>query len=135
LGGLAPDRLKLASGLFNLMRNLGGAIGIAACGTFLNDRVNLHFLRMAEHLTTANPAVVALTQRVAGLQTAGGNGDAVHGQSAALQMLWTLTLREAQTMTCADIFLALTLCFVTATIMVPLMRKVGPPKAPSADAH
>ena len=30
LGGLAPDRLKLASGLFNLMRNLGGAIGIAA---------------------------------------------------------------------------------------------------------
>jgi DHA2 family multidrug resistance protein len=38
-------------------------------------------------------------------------------------------------MTCADIFLALTLCFVAATIMVPLMRKVGPPKAPSADAH
>jgi len=30
LGGLAPDRLKLASGLFNLMRNLGGAIVIAA---------------------------------------------------------------------------------------------------------
>ena len=90
LGGLAPDRLKLASGLFNLMRNLGGAIGIAACGTFLNDRVNLHFLRMAEHLTTSNPVVVALTQRVADLHTAGGNGDAVHGQSAALQMLWTL---------------------------------------------
>ena len=45
LGGLAPDRLKLASGLFNLMRNLGGAIGIAACGTILNDRANLHFLR------------------------------------------------------------------------------------------
>src|SRR5215469_1202373 len=33
LGGLAPDRLKLASGLFNLMRNMGGAIGIAACST------------------------------------------------------------------------------------------------------
>src|SRR5215470_210253 len=53
LGGLAPDRLKLASGLFNLMRNLGGAIGIAACGTILNDRANLHFLRLAEHLNTA----------------------------------------------------------------------------------
>jgi hypothetical protein len=35
LGGLAPNRLKLASGLFNLMRNLGGAIGIAMCGTIL----------------------------------------------------------------------------------------------------
>ena len=47
----------------------------------------------------------------------------------------SLTLREAQTMTCADIFLALTLCFVAATLMVPLMRKVAPPKAPSADGH
>jgi DHA2 family multidrug resistance protein len=64
LGGLAPDRLKLASGLFNLMRNLGGAIGIAACGTILNDRANLHFLRLAEHLNTTNTAMTDLLQRV-----------------------------------------------------------------------
>ena len=82
LGGLAPDRLKLASGLFNLMRNLGGAIGIAACGTILNDRANLHFLRMAEHLTTAN-AAVAVTQRRVAARQAAGVGDAAHGQSAA----------------------------------------------------
>jgi DHA2 family multidrug resistance protein len=56
LGSLAPDRLKLASGLFNLMRNLGGAIGIAACGTILNDRTNLHFLRLAEHLNASSAA-------------------------------------------------------------------------------
>jgi len=43
LGGLAMERLRLASGLFNLMRNLGGAIGIAVCATILNDRTNLHF--------------------------------------------------------------------------------------------
>jgi len=135
LGGLAPDRLKLASGLFNLMRNLGGAIGIAACGTFLNDRVNLHFLRLAEHLTTANPALTGLLQRVGASQTAAGNGDAVHGQTAALERLWALTFREAETLTVADIFTMLTLCFIAATLMVPLMRKVGPAKAPSADAH
>ena len=58
LGGLAPERLKLASGLFNLMRNLGGAIGIAVCGTILNDRTNLHFLRLAEHLNSSNPAML-----------------------------------------------------------------------------
>ena len=60
LGGLPPARLKLASGLFNLMRNLGGAIGIAACGTILNDRANLHFLRLAERLTPARADVAAL---------------------------------------------------------------------------
>ena len=132
---LAPDRLKLASGLFNLMRNLGGAIGIAACGTFLNDRVNLHFLRLAEHLTAANPAVTGLLQRVGASQAAAGNGDAVHGQAAALERLWALTFREAETLTVADIFTLLTFCFLAATLMVPLMRKVGPVKAPSADAH
>ena len=35
LGGLAPNKLKLASGLFNLMRNLGGVIGIAAAARSL----------------------------------------------------------------------------------------------------
>ena len=60
LGGLAPERLKLASGLFNLMRNLGGAIGIAVCGTILNDRTNLHFQRLAEHLNSSNPAMLQL---------------------------------------------------------------------------
>jgi DHA2 family multidrug resistance protein len=73
LGGLAPERLKLVSGLFNLMRNLGGAIGIAACGTILNDRANLHFLRLAEHLNATNSAMQDLLQHVAFTHTGSGN--------------------------------------------------------------
>jgi DHA2 family multidrug resistance protein len=135
LGGLAPERLKLASGLFNLMRNLGGAIGIAACGTILNDRTNLHFLRLAEHLNTANPAMVDLLQRVTIADTATYGGDAVHGHAAALSALWSLTMREAETQTYSDAFLVIMVCFVIATAMVPLMRKVAPPRAPSSDGH
>jgi DHA2 family multidrug resistance protein len=125
LGSLSPDRLKLASGLFNLMRTLGGAIGIAACGTIINDRTNLHFLRLAEHLNSGNAAMESFVDRAT----------AAHGHQAALQQLWHLTMREAQTQTFADTFLVIMLCFVFATAMVPLMRKVAPPKAPSADAH
>jgi MFS transporter, DHA2 family, multidrug resistance protein len=135
LGGLAPDRLKLASGLFNLMRNLGGAIGIAACGTILNDRTNLHFLRMAEHLNTANPAVMEMLQRATSAGAAIHGGDAQQSHAAALRLLWSLTWREAQTQTYADAFLAIMLCIGIATIMVPLMRRITPPKAPLADAH
>ena len=135
LGGLAPDRLKLASGLFNLMRNLGGAIGIAACATILNDRTNLHFLRLAEHLTPANPAMADLVQKVTAAQTVALGGDAQRGQEAALRQLWSLTMREAQTLTYADAFLVLCVCLTIAALMVPLMRKVAPPKGPSADAH
>src|SRR5580704_18378352 len=75
LGGLPPDRLKSASGLFSLMRSLGGAIGIAACGTILNDRTNLHFLRLAEHLTSANPATVNVLTSAGGRYAATFSGD------------------------------------------------------------
>jgi DHA2 family multidrug resistance protein len=135
LGGLAPNKLKLASGLFNVMRNLGGAIGIAACGTILNDRTNLHFLRLAEHLNAANNAVTDLLHRYSTSYMAAFAGDAANGQASALKQLWSLTIREAQTESFADAFLVIALCFAFATIMVPFLRKVEPPKGPSADAH
>ena len=40
-----------------MMRNLGGAVGIAVCGAIINDRTNLHFQAIAAHLTPANGAM------------------------------------------------------------------------------
>ncbi|WAH61455.1 DHA2 family efflux MFS transporter permease subunit [Pseudomonas silvicola] len=131
LGALAQSRLKQASGLFNLMRNLGGAIGIAACATLLNDRTNLHFTRLAEHLNSTNENLNQWLNQVG--SSLGQMG--LDGNAAALRQLWNLTYREAQTQTYADAFLAIMVCFVVATAMVPLMRKVVPPATPSADAH
>ncbi|MGC1332469.1 DHA2 family efflux MFS transporter permease subunit [Pseudomonas sp.] len=131
LGALAQSRLKQASGLFNLMRNLGGAIGIAACATLLNDRTNLHFTRLAEHLNSTNENLNHWLGDVAA--NLGQMG--LDGNAAALRQLWNLTYREAQTQTYSDAFLAIMVCFVIATAMVPLMRKVVPPATPSADAH
>ncbi len=135
LGGLAPERLKLASGLFNLMRNLGGAIGIAVCGTILNDRTNLHFLRLTEHLNSSNPAMLQYLQATAANATTAHGGDALHGHASALRELWSLTLREAQTQAFADAFFVIALCFALATVTVPLMRKIAMQAAPSRDAH
>jgi DHA2 family multidrug resistance protein len=135
LGGLAPERLRPASGLFNLMRNLGGAIGIAACGTILNDRTNLHFLRLAEHLNSGNAAMLQFVQRLTTSEAAAHAGDALQGHVGALRTLWSLTLREAQTQSFADAFFVIALCFVLATTMVPLMRRLAVPVAPSRDAH
>lgn len=131
LGSLAPARLRLASGLFNLMRNLGGAIGIAVCATILNDRTNLHFYRLSEHLIASNEAMNSWLAQTNARLTELGQGDV----DGSLHQLWQLAYREAQTLSYADAFLAIGLCFVIATAMVPLMRKVAPPAGPSADAH
>ncbi len=134
LGSLPPAKLKLASGLFNLMRNLGGAIGIAACATILNDRTNLHFLRLAEHLNIRNESMASLLQTISANAVALGN-DVSGADAAALKQLSALVMREARTLTFSDAFLVILVCFAIATPMVLLMRKVAPPAAPSADAH
>ncbi|MBV8047910.1 MAG: DHA2 family efflux MFS transporter permease subunit [Paludibacterium sp.] len=134
LGSLPMARLKLASGLFNLMRNLGGAIGIAVCATLLNNRTNLHFYRLAEHLAAPNEAMNGWVQTMAG-QAQALTGDAALSGAAALRQLGALALREARTMAFADCFLAVMVCLLLATLMVPLMRKAPPSQGPSADAH
>lgn len=134
LGSLPPDRLKYASGLFNMMRNLGGAVGIAVSAAIINDQTNFHFLMIASHLTPANGAMNrfldATTQRYATLPS----GPAI-GHEAALRQLWHLAYREASTLAYADAFRAIMLAFIVATLLVPLMRKVATPKAPTTAAH
>jgi len=135
LGSLSPARLKLASGLFNLMRNLGGAIGIAVCGTLLNERTNVHFLHLSEHLNGGNPSVEALISRTASAHALRWGGDAPRAAAASLHQLWSLTFNEAQTQAFADTFLAIMICLLAAMALIPIMRKVVPPSTPSPDAH
>lgn len=134
LGSLPPERLKYASGLFNMMRNLGGAVGIAVSAAIINDQTNLHFQHIASHLTPANlpmdQLVQGMTERYGALP-----GGAVTGRQAALEQLWHLAYREASTLAFADAFRAIMLAFIVATFLVPLLRKVVAPKVAPAGAH
>jgi DHA2 family multidrug resistance protein len=121
LGGLPPERLKSASGLYTLMRSLGGAIGIGACSTILNDRTNLHFLRIAEHLNAANAELNNWLHGMAA-RYAQAWGDPAAGQAAALKRLWLLAYREAQVQAFADAYFAIAVCFALSAVMVPFMR-------------
>ena len=134
LGGLPPNRLRLASGLFNLMRNLGGAIGIAVTNTMLNDRLNFHYLRLNEHVTAGRPVVeAALEHRAAELARAGG--DTLNGTLGGLEALHRLALREALTLTFADTFIAVAACFLVALACAALARPLDAAAPPPPDAH
>jgi len=134
LGSLPPDRLKFASGLFNMMRNLGGAVGIAVSAAIINDQTNRHFARIASHLTPANGAMDRFLQGVTGRYGA-LPGSAHDGHSAALDQLWHLAYREASTLAFANAFRAIMLAFVVATLLVPLLRNIAAPAAPSGKVH
>jgi DHA2 family multidrug resistance protein len=134
LGSLPPERLKYASGLFNMMRNLGGAVGIAVCSAILNARTNFHFVAIASNLTPANGAMTRLVGDLA--QRYGAiPGAPQDGQVAAIKQLWELAYREASTLAYADAFRAIMIAFIIATFLVPLLRNVAPPASATAQTH
>jgi DHA2 family multidrug resistance protein len=128
LGTLPLERVKNAAGLFNLMRNLGGALGLAGINTILNDRTDLHLARLHERLTWAHqPALERLDQMTQRLQN---NSDA---PDMALKQLFQLTHQQGVVMAFADVLLLLTVTYVALAALAYLLRKPG--AASSSAAH
>ena len=122
LGTIAPQKLKNASGLFNLMRNLGGAVGLALIHTMLDKRLDLHLARLHEQVawgrTAAEEALARLTEQMSRF-----GSDA---QLAATKKLAQLVRLQGTVMAIADVFLALTVLFLAIALLAPLMRKPKP---------
>ena len=129
LGTLPPERMKNASGLFNLMRNLGGAVGLAALTTILNDRTDLHLTRLHEAVSWAHqPALEVLDSLTARFSAYGSNA-----QLMALKQLNLITHRQGVVMAFADVFLLLTLLFVGLAFLALIMRR--PARTASLAGH
>jgi DHA2 family multidrug resistance protein len=130
LGTLPPERVKNASGLFNLMRNLGGAVGLAGINTVLNDRTDLHLARLHEGLTWSNPAALdRLNQLTQHFQ---GNSGA---PQMALKQLFQMTHQQGLVMAFADVFLVLTVIFVALAGLALFMRRPESAAGGAVDSH
>ncbi len=55
MGYLRQDQMANASGIYNLMRNLGGSFGIAMVSTIIVRRAQVHQALMVGHLTPYDP--------------------------------------------------------------------------------
>jgi DHA2 family multidrug resistance protein len=128
LGTLPPDLVKNASGLFNLTRNLGGAVGLALINQVLNDRTDLHISRLQERVnwgnTTATETLNMLTQRMQGV------GDA---SLMALKQLSMMVHRQAVVMGYGDAFFVMTLFYLGLSLLVMVLKK--PAALSAAPAH
>ncbi|NLR53271.1 DHA2 family efflux MFS transporter permease subunit [Citrobacter freundii] len=122
LGGIPKERLKLASGVFNLTRNLGGAIGIALCGTILNNRTNFHYQRIGEKIVSVPQTVNEFITRYTVIFIQGGS-DGTAGPLAATKLLGQMMIQEAQTMAFSDAFLLVSLLLFMAFALVPAMGR------------
>jgi DHA2 family multidrug resistance protein len=126
LGHLPPQQVQNASGLYNLMRNLGGAIGLAVINTVLTHRLDLHMSRLSDHLTSAKGVAVGmLAGLVERMEPMLGSG----AEPGALKLLWQLARREAMTMAFADVMMVMASVFVLGLMLLPLLQSVQHPSA------
>ena len=120
LNGVPPEELRYASGLFNLMRNLGGAIGIAAVTTWLQDFGRVHGERFGEALAHANTS--GLAHAVARISTV--TPDRVHAQALLQSELAQFVTRQALTQAFDDVFFLIAALFAAALIILPFAKTV-----------
>jgi DHA2 family multidrug resistance protein len=120
LGTLPPERLKNASGLFNLTRNLGGAVGLAIINTMLTHRNAFHYARLSEHVQWGNPAATEKLESLSrNFETHGG----VDGSTAALSRLSAMVHQQAALLSFMDVFYLLTVLFASLAIFALFIRK------------
>jgi DHA2 family multidrug resistance protein len=119
MGTLPADRMRNAAGLYNLTRDLGGAIGLAAIVTIMNVRLHFHWNRLVENVNPARPAVQHF------LEMQANRFDTVmpDGTRAAMKLLAQAVQREALVLTYNDLLIMIGLFFVGALLLLPLVAR------------
>jgi len=136
LNGFAQTELRYASGLFNLMRNLGGAIGIAVVNTWLADDTRIQAARMGETLGEAGRHAPDMVARLAARIGQAAGGDPAQALLTAQGVMARLVGRYAITSAFDEVFRTMAWIFIAALVMVPFCRPapLGGPQPPP-DAH
>jgi MFS transporter, DHA2 family, multidrug resistance protein len=134
LAGFAGPELRYASGLFNLMRNLGGAIGIAMVNVWLYDQTRVHAERLGEAMgLPGQPSAVAVEALARRLQAA--TADPVHALALAQGEIARTAGRVALTLGFQEVFRLTAWLFIAALVLVPFCRPARPGVAAPSETH
>ncbi|MDE1179385.1 DHA2 family efflux MFS transporter permease subunit [Paraburkholderia sp.] len=129
--GIEKSQLGSASGVFNMVRNLGGAIGIAIASQLVVERSKLHAMRLGEAVVPYSEAfqerLIGMVRTISGVymdrQHALLGSGAAGARQAALDLVGQLVDREARLMAYSDTFLiaglAMAACAIAALAFAP----------------
>lgn len=131
LGTLPMDRVSAGSGLFNVFRNMGGAVGLALINTEWDGRYDRHYWWMAESLGADGHGTGAHIDRLTAMFARAPSVGDPH--AAAMQVLARDVGQQATVMAWNDVFLMMAVAFLLAVPLVFLFAKPAP--GAGADAH
>lgn len=119
-----------AAGIYNMARNLGGSVGLAVIGTFIDRRNSLHVERLSE---TLNANSTTLQERLAASTAShvAQVGDFAHAQLQAIKELVLTIHQQASVMTFSETFFVLAMALL---LCIPLALTLKAPKPPAPGA-
>ncbi len=123
VSGLQPQQLPMGIALTNMMRQLGGAFGVAITNTYVAQRVASHRLDLVSNITPDNPLAA---ERINGMtQTLTAKGiNAFDAVTGAYRMLELAVQKQALLMAYLDAFRLAGMFFVVSFPLLFLLRSV-----------
>lgn len=123
--GIEQENAGSASALFNMMRNLGGAVGIAALQTFLTKREQFHSNILTNSISVFEEATRdRLAKLTAYFMNHGITDQSVAAHKAVVAVAFKLR-RQANIMAFSDTFFLLGMALVVALLATLLLKKPG----------
>lgn len=120
---LAPNRINKATGLFNMLRNEGGSLGIAIVSVLVDRRGQFHQSRLAESVTPLNPAVDRWTEHFAQFRMVRGGVSQVMADEQGMGLLTQMVHNQARQMAYLDAFWVFAIMALAALPLVFIMKK------------
>ena len=130
--GIERENAASASSLFNMMRNLGGAIGIATLQTFLTKREQFHSNILSDSVSVFDDATRARLAQLAQYFLSHGIADPAQAWRKAVVAIGRDVRQEAFLMGYGDTFFLLGIVLTVAVVAVLLLRKADRPAAGGA---
>jgi len=131
--GIEKENAGSASALFNMMRNIGGAVGIALLQTFLTKREQFHSNILVQSVSIDNPAVQARIDGLIRYFLSHGVSDLATARHEAVVAVGKLVRQQANIMGFSDTFFLLGVALTIALISSLLLKPVG--QLSGAGAH
>ena len=129
MGTLSNEQVGNAAGIYNLMRNLGGSIGIAAMTTLLARGTQTHQAALSPNLNQYSPAFQHLFEQLYNGFLATG-GDPVAATQQAYNAIYGILLRQAALLSYIDNFRLMALLCLICVPTALLFKRVRNAKAP-----
>ena len=123
-GGIAPQDAAAASGISNMLRNLGGAIGTAVLATVITKREQFHSNIIGQSVTLSREEVRGRIAQLTNFFIAHGVPDPAAAGQQAIVALGKAVKQQALVMGFSDTFAVIGAVLVFAAIAVLFTRKV-----------